>query len=126
MAGVKDKVDAARFDRKISIQAPTISADAQGTTTAWNTVYTCFASIENQPHGRGVFRRYLYQQLYPQLTAIVQIRYQQSTPIDATMRIQYIAHGVTHIYQIIGIENPNEANISMYLLCQEQQAKSVN
>lgn len=122
----KDSVAAAQFDRKITIQQPVISADAQGTTTTWSDYYTCFADIQDFPHGRGLMRQFFYQQLYPQATTTIQIRYQQSFPIDPSMRIKFVDHGVTHIFQILGIQNPNRANVSLFLLCREDQAKAVN
>jgi|SRR5579862_9563 len=130
---VKDKVATFQFNRKIVIQKPTAGVDDDqggglGPSAASEYVdyYTCFADIQNQPHGRGLFRKFLLQQLYPQLTTIIQIRYQQTFPIDATCQVKYIAHGIMHIYKILGIENTAEANISMYLLCREDQAKAVN
>ena len=38
----------------------------------------------------------------------------------------YPAHGINHIYQILGVENTLEANVSIWLLCQENQAQAVN
>jgi SPP1 family predicted phage head-tail adaptor len=128
MPGTKDTANGADFNRRIQIQAPSSSDDGQGgsSPTSWNTVYTCWANIENFPHGRGLFRKFLFQQLYPQMTTTIQIRFQKSVAIDPTMRVLYQAHGVNHIYQILGIENPMEANVSMWLLCMENQAKAVN
>lgn len=123
----KDAVSTGQFDRKISIQSYTRVDDGQGGSSgSWGNVYTCFADMQNPMHGRGLYRKYLYAQLYPQATMIIQIRFQKTVPIDATMRVQYIAHGVTHLYQVVGVENPNEANVSMYLLCVEYQAKTPN
>lgn len=123
----KDRVSAGQFDRQIQIQSYTrVDDGAGGSTGTWNTIYTCMADIQNQPHGKGLFRRYTFMQLYPEMTLVVQIRFQLDVLLDATMRIQYTAHNVTHTYQIIGVENPTEANYSMYLLCKEYQAKTVN
>ena len=92
----------------------------------WETVYTCWANIQNFPHGRGLFRRFLFQQLFPQVTTAIQIRFQKSLLIDATMRVLYPAHGINHIYQILGVENPLEANVSLWLMCREDQAQAIN
>lgn len=123
----KDKVRAGQFDRQITIQKHTrVDDGAGGDSGSWATVYTCMADIQNQPHGRGLYRRYAFMQLYPEMTLVIQIWFQLDVPIDATMRVQYTIHNVTHTYQIIGVENPAEANYSMFLLCKEYQAKTVN
>lgn len=123
----KDHVATGQFDRKIAIQARTRVDDGSGGDTgSWNTVYTCFADLQNYPHGRGLFRKYLFAQLYPQMTTVIQIRFQKSVVIDATMRVEYVMHGQTHHYKILGVENPAEANVSLFLLCQEDQAQPVN
>lgn len=124
---VKDSVNTANFNRRIAIQQkPRVDDGSGGDIGTWATIYSCWADIQNFPHGKGLFRKYLFMQLYPQMTAVIQIRFQKSVQIDATMRIEYIAHGVTHHYKILGVENPYEANVSMYILCMEDQAKAVN
>lgn len=135
MPGVQDQVDSSDLNRRITIQAPVTDTDsatiAQGggygpNPAAWSDVYPCWASMQNPPRGRGLSRAYRFLQLYPTATMIVQIRFQTSVAIDATMRVAYVAHGITHYYQIIGVENPMEANVSLYLMCTEYQAKAVN
>ena len=123
----KDNVTSQQFDRRISIQAPTRTSDGQGgETVVWNTVYTCWADIQNFPHGRGLFRHFMAQQLYPQVNTIIAIRYQADYHVDATMRIVYVKGPLTHPYQILGIENPSEANVSLLFYCQENQAMGFN
>ncbi len=133
MPGAQDQVDSSDLNRRIQIQQNQYSFDAQNNRIDnWTTVYTCWANISNPAKGKGLYRKFLYGQLYPQLTTIIQIRFQQSVAIGAgdlnnkPMRVLYPAHGVNHIYQILGVENPNEANISLWLLCQENQAQAVN
>lgn len=128
MAGAKDTLDSSDLNRRIQIQAITgQTPDGQGGfVDTWTTVYTCWANIQNFPHGRGLFRKFLFAQLYPQMNTTIQIRFQMSVAIDATMRVLYPAHGVNHTYQILGVENPLEANVSLWLLCQENQAQPVN
>ena len=125
---IKDSVSTGQFDRRISIQSYTRVDDGQGGSSdgTWSTIYACFADMQNPLHGRGLYRKFMFAQLYPQASMIIQIRFQKTIPIDATMRVQYVAHGVTHLYQILGVENPNEANVSLYLLCTEYQAKTPN
>jgi SPP1 family predicted phage head-tail adaptor len=127
MAGSKDTVDSSDLNRRIQIQQVTLTDNGEGGfNETWNTVYTCWANIQNFPHGKGLFRRFLLGQLYPQMNTTIQIRFQQSVQITDQMRVLYPAHGVNHIYQILGVENPLEANVSIWLLCQENQAQPVN
>lgn len=123
----KDMVASHDFTRRIQIQQEVRTDNGQGGfNVAWTTIYTCWANIQNFGHGKGLFRKYLFSQLYPQVTTTIQIRFQKSVLIDATMRVLYPAHGVNHTYQIIGVENPEEANVSIWLLCQENQAQAIN
>lgn len=125
MPGSKDQINSSDLNRRIQIQA--ISGKTpDGFTDAWETIYSCWADIQNFPHGRGLFRRFLYSQLYPQMNTTIHIRFQQSVLIDATRRVLYPAHGINHIYQILGVENTLEANVSIWLLCQENQAQAAN
>lgn len=123
----KDAVASHDFTRRIQIQKATRVDDGQGgATETWETIYTCWANIENFPHGKGLFRKFMFAQLFPQLTTTIQIRFQRSVLIDATMRVLYPAHGINHLYQIIGVENPLEANVSIWLMCREDQAQAIN
>jgi len=127
MPGVADSVDSSDMNRRIQIQQNTPTKNAQnGLVDNWATIYTCWASVQNFPHGRGLFRKFLFSQLYPQMNTTIKIRFQKTVTIDDTMRVLYPAHGVNHIYQILGVENPLEANVSLWLLCQEEQAQAVN
>jgi hypothetical protein len=135
MSGVKDHVDSSDLDRRITIQAPITDTDsatiAQGggygpNPANYNDVYACWANMQNFPHGRGLIRAYKFAQLYPEATLVIQIWFQKTVLLDATMRVKYVAHGVTHFYQILGVQNPMEANVSLFLICQEWQAKSPN
>src|SRR5579885_2351413 len=123
---LRDTVASHDFTRRIQIQQAIKTPDGQGGfAVTWETVYTCWANIQNFPHGRGLFRRFLFQQLFPQVTTAIQIRFQKSLLIDATMRVLYPAHGINHIYQILGVENPLEANVSLWLMCREDQAQAI-
>lgn len=124
---VKDNVHGAQFDRRIQIQAPSRVSDGQGgETITWNTVYTCWADMQNFPRGRGLTRKFMAQQLYPQLTTIIQIRWQPTYHIDPSMRISYTKGPLIKIFQILGIESPGDANISMFFFCQENQTVGYN
>lgn len=132
---VKDVVASQDFNRRIQIQQAAKTDNGQGGfETTWETIYTCWANIQNFAHGKGLFRKFLFSQLYPQVTTTIQIRFQKSVFIGVVngvanqteLRVLYPAHGVNHIYQIIGAENPEEANVSIWLMCQENQAQPIN
>ncbi len=123
----KDRVIAAQFDRRIEFHSKAAVSDGQGgEIDTWTTVYTCWADIQNFPHGRGLLRKFLAQQLYPQVTTVIQIRFTTPVHFDATMRIQFIKGPLTHTYQIVGVENLSEANVSLFFYCIEEQAKGFN
>lgn len=122
---VKDKVATEQFTRRVSIQQFVESADdgQGGTPGSWVTVYSCWADLVDFPNGRYLIRKLFAQQLYPQTSRLVHIRYQQQLTITPAMRVQY-AHGATiHNYKILGVEDINEAHVSLMLYCQEDQAK---
>jgi SPP1 family predicted phage head-tail adaptor len=124
---VKDKVQSFQFNRRITIQANTPTHDASGTKIDnWTDVYSCWADIQNYPHGRQLTRLYHFSQFYPNVTLMIAIRFQKSVVIDVTKRVKYTAHRIDHFYSIEGVENPNEANVSLFLLCSEPSAKAVN
>ena len=125
---VKDKIAASQFTRPVTIQKRTDTPNGSGGfTTTWADYYSCFADIQNMPNGRGLFRKFIYAQLYPTANTIIVIRYPAGTAIDATMRVKSVEGGLTHYYQIVGPpENMQRANISMYLPCQEVQAPGVS
>src|SRR6266849_1255077 len=120
MPGVKDRVSGADFNRRIQLQSDMLTQAGDGTSTdSWTTVYTCWANIQFPPHGRGLTRLMQFGQLYWNVNAIIQIRFQKTVVITDKMRILYPAHGINRIFKIIGIENTLEANVSIWLLCQE-------
>ena len=125
----KDTVTSGQFDRRITIQAPPTGwvDDGQGANTAaWADLYTCWADKQDFPHGRFLYRKFLFQQLFPQATTTFCIRYQAEVPVDASMRVKYVKAGITHYYKILGVENLYDANTSVYLMCQEDQAQAPN
>lgn len=120
------KTSAIKYNRPITIIQPRIDDDAQGEGGArqtWLIYYKCFASIESFARGRGILRPYFDGQLYPEQLRIIAIRWQSSFPVDATMRVQHTQGNKLHEYQIIGVDNLQEANVEIILLCQELQAK---
>lgn len=128
----KDSVSAGQFDKRISIQAKStasVNYDDQGGLSApdvWADVFVCWADMQDFPHGRGLLRQYLYSQLYPTATKIIATRYQPTVHVDPSMRIRYVKRGLEHLYQIIGIQSPMDANISFLFFCTEYQVKGYN
>lgn len=124
----KDSLTTGQFTRRIQIQSLTLTPDGQGgNSKTWNTIYAPLADIQNYPRGRGLFRRFEFMQLYPEANTIIQIRYIPNMNINASMRILSVENGLTHEYKVVGPPvNPNRANISIYIPCQETQAKGVN
>lgn len=125
----KDQVHAHNFDRPIVIQKPVITDDGAGgnsTPTTFTTVYACFADIQDFAHARGLSRMFFAQQNYPQTLTIVVIRWQPAIHIDGSMRVQHTRNGITHNLKILDAGVYNESNVSIYLKCQEDQAKGVN
>lgn len=123
----QDTVNAGSLNRRMTIQTQNKTPNNMGGfDVTWQDAYTCACKKENFPHGRGLFRTFVYAQLYPKVTATFQIRYQRTFTITPDMRVKYQTHSIDHFYQILGIENEGDENASMYLLCQEEQAKAVN
>lgn len=125
---VKDNVAAHQFTRPITIQKPTETPNGSGGfVTTWADYYSCWADIQNFPNGRGLFRKFIFMQLYPTGNTMIVIRYAPGTAIDATMRVKSVEGSTTHYYQIVGPpENMQRANVSIYLPCQEVQAPGVS
>jgi head-tail adaptor len=123
----KDQVHAHNFDRPITIQKPVLTDDGQGgQTTVWTTVYQCFADIQDFAHARGLARSFFAQQNYPQTLTIVVIRWQPAIHLDGGMRVLHARNGLTHNLKVLDAGVYNESNVSIYLKCQEDQAKGVN
>jgi SPP1 family predicted phage head-tail adaptor len=114
-----------KYNRPITILAPTISGDdgQGGPVETFTSYYKCWADMDSFAKGRGLSRPFLYMQLYPTATRTIAIRWQASSPIDASMRVQYVKGVKTHIYQIVGVDNFKEANVEIVLFCTELQAK---
>lgn len=124
----KDSLTIGQFNRRVQIQSMALISDGQGGNTEnWTTFYSPLADIQNYPHGRGLFRKWFAEELYPEANTIIQIRYAPKLNINASMRILSNEDGINHIYLIVGPPvNLNRANISIYIACQEIQAQGVN
>lgn len=128
MPGVKDRVNGADFNRRIQFQSnATATQNADGSQTDnWTTVYTCWANFVDKLQAKGYSRALRFFQLFPQAQRVIQIREFHSIKLDAKLRILYPAHGINHVYQILGAENPNDANVSIWFAVVENQAQAAN
>jgi head-tail adaptor len=112
-----DHLDAGHFNKPIQFQTRTLIPDPSGGYTAgtWTTVYKCFAHIDNfASHGRGsggIRRPFQFMQLYPEMESLVSIRYQASIALTIDMIILYRSRR----YQILGIHNPHEEQVTILI-----------
>jgi SPP1 family predicted phage head-tail adaptor len=122
-------ITSSNMNRRIQFQLNTPIANGDGTSSDnWQTVYSCWAKVRYWPQTRsgGMARVFAASQFFFEVTITFEIRFQTQVAITDKMHILYPAHGVNHIYKIIGMENTDEANQSLWLLCQEAQAQAVN
>jgi head-tail adaptor len=123
-------VTSSNLNRRIQIQQNTPITNSDGTQSPnWQTVYSCWSKIRYFPQTRtgGVARTFAFGEEFWDVGVIFTIRFQTSVVITpAKMRVLYPAHGINHVYPIIGIQNTDEANKDMWILCQETQAQAVN
>jgi head-tail adaptor len=113
------------YNRQITFQKPVdANTDTQGgEAITWTALYTCWCNLQSLPRGRQLVRPYFALQLYPMATKLISIRWMSDFEIDATLRIQYIKSDKTHIYQILGVDNIEEANVELLMYCTEWQAR---
>ena len=126
----KAGVSSSKLNRRIQIQKNTPVANSDGTQSdSWQTIYTCWAQVRYFPQTRtgGVARTFAFGEQFWDIAVTFKIRWQASVVITpANMRVYYPSHGINHVYPIIGIQNTDEANKDMWILCQETQAQAVN
>jgi SPP1 family predicted phage head-tail adaptor len=126
----KAGVTASEMNRRIQIQKNTPITNSDGTQSPnWQTVYTCWAKVRYFPQTRtaGAARTPAFSEEFWSIGVTFKIRFQTQVAITPqNMRVLYPSHGINHVYPIIGIQNTDEANKDMWLLCQETQAQAVN
>jgi head-tail adaptor len=117
-------------NRRIQIQKNTPVTNSDGTQSDnWQTIYTCWSKVRYYPQTRtgGLARQFANAEEFWLTGIIFTIRFQTQVKITSqNMRILYPAHGINHVYPIIGIQNTDEANKDMWILSQETQAQAVN
>ncbi len=126
----KAGITSSKLNRRIQIQKNTPVTNSDGTQSPnWQTVYSCWSEIRYYPQTRtgGVARTFAFGEEFWDVGITFRIRFQTQVAITpASMRVLYPAHGINHVYPIIGIQNTDEANKDMWILCQETQAQAVN
>jgi SPP1 family predicted phage head-tail adaptor len=97
------------LNRQITLQSKTDTIDANGyDKPTWTDVKTVWAAIKTT----GSREFYAAQKQIAETTKVFKIRY---TAVDSQMRIKY-GNG---IYEILGINNVNEANIELQISAKE-------
>jgi head-tail adaptor len=116
-----DVVQAGKLNRRIQIQSQsaTVALDAfqQPTPAAWETIYSCWASIDIQAS------QLLYStaEFLSKVTFRITMRWTSSVVISAKDRIVYTepTTGVVHTYEVIAPLNTKAGNRELVLLCYE-------
>lgn len=113
-----DRLDAGYFNKPIKFQSEQLSPDGSGgnTATGWTTVYSCWAHIDNFSGNGSALRRtirrpFQYMQLYPEMDMLISIRYQASTPLNASMTVLF----KNQRFQIIGLNIPHEELVTILI-----------
>lgn len=98
------------LNRKITLQSKTDTTDANGyDKPTWADVKTVWAAIKTT----GSREFYAAQKQNAEITAVFKIRY--GTVVDTQMRIRY----GSRIFEILGTNNVNEANIELQISAKE-------
>jgi hypothetical protein len=111
-------IDAGYFNKPIQFQSEQTTPDGSGgsTATGWTTAYKCMAHIDNLTDSTTAIRRiatrpFQFMQLYPQMDALMSIRYQASTALTPAMTILYR----NRRYQIIDLITPHEELVAIVI-----------
>jgi SPP1 family predicted phage head-tail adaptor len=108
---------------KIQSQSTTVELDAfqQPTPASWETIYSCWASIDIQ----GSQLVYSTAEFMSEVTFRITIRWTSSVIISANLRVIYTepTTGVVHTYEIKSVMNDKQANKQLTLLCYEISGK---
>jgi SPP1 family predicted phage head-tail adaptor len=116
-------MDTGSLNRRIQIQSQTpgeLDAFQQPTAASWNTVYTCWASIDVQQSQLV----YSTDEFMSKVTHRITVRWTSSVVISAKQRILYTepTTGVVHTYEIQAPLNDKQGNKKLILMCYELEA----
>jgi head-tail adaptor len=116
-------MQAGKLNRRVKIQSQgTTELDAfqQPLPAAWNTVYSCWASIDIQ----GSQLLYSTAEFMSKVAHRITIRWTSSVVISAKQRAIYTepTTGVTHTYEIEVVLNDKQANKQLILMAYELEA----
>jgi|SRR5579859_4464160 len=107
-------IPAGFYDKRIIIQKFTGVPDGMGTTTEpWVDYLTVWAHVSSKLG----YKQVQAGQVYPTKRTIFYIRYRPSDVIDTAMRAKY----KNHIYTIIYIDDPQEAQTNIEIHTEEQK-----
>lgn len=103
-------MEAGKLNKRITIQANALTRDTNGAEVdSWTTVATVWAAITTDA-GREF---YAAQKINAETTAVMRIRYRAG--LNPRMRVLYAGK----YFNILHINNVNEANKEILLLCRE-------
>ena len=114
-------MQAGTLDRRIHIQSQSTAVELdsfqQPTTASWDTVYSCWASIDIQA-SQLIYDTAVFMS---KVTHRITIRWTSSVIIGAKQRIVYIepTTAVIHTYEIVAPLNTKAGNRELVLLCYE-------
>jgi SPP1 family predicted phage head-tail adaptor len=114
-----------KLNRRIQIQAQSTTSDLdafqQPTSASWETIYTCWASIDVQASQLI----YSTAEFISETTYRITLRWTSSVIFSAQQRVIYTepTTGVVHTYQIKAVVNDKAANKQAMLLCYEISGK---
>jgi head-tail adaptor len=114
-------MNAGKLNRRIQVQAQSTTSDldafSQPTPASWQTIYTCWSSIDIQASQLI----YSTAEFISQVTYRITLRWTSSVIFTAQQRVIYTepTTGVVHTYQIKAVVNDKAANKQITLLCYE-------
>jgi len=111
-------VRAGAFNRPIKIQKPNPSATADGMGGRSRSFVDYISTMAHIGPWKGL-EKFVGQQAYPTMFTKFLIRYRPNNTIDATMQIVY----KSRIFNIRSVRLPEEAQTTIEILAEEQQAK---
>jgi SPP1 family predicted phage head-tail adaptor len=114
-------MEAGKLNRRIQIQQQTAAQDSFGQpSSTWNTIYTCWASIDIQ----GSQLIYATSEFVSKVTHRITFRWTNAVVIQPNMRIVYTEQttGVVYTYNVEALLNTDQRNRELTALCYELNA----
>ena len=105
--------------RIVQIQADTGASDGQGGRVENWTIVAGLGNVPMEFKTMNAYMQFQAQQLYPGVNSRATMRYRRSAPVTPAMRVV----SGSHIYDIRGVMNYDEADETIQLYLEERQAK---